>query len=571
MCSRDREARQVRARPCYVCQRVSPGDLLIPLLLVSAIAIARLASALRGIPWAQSRSWWFALATVVGGGLIAFLLAPEMTGVVAFALVAVLLIAPTQLMSAAQDALRRGAERRGVALARIASTLHPSAALRERARLHRLITDLRAGREPAAEIQHFSAQSPEMAELLPALIAHLHGDTQAVLEHLGDPQTRQQLLASGLGLAYLRAIATTTDSGEAIAAAFHAFGSADPNLQQPEQLALVSVFLPALVGDVATTRYHAELLRAYLGPAEPVIACALAIARAGRREAALQTLDEAALRHRGDRIASQHIKAYRRVIEECVDRPPSPSQALAEILNILRRRAPHLAELAALEGRGAERLPLTWSIGGVLIAVHVLVSLTGDPLDPVHLYGWGALATSLFSAAEGWRLVTSTLLHAGLLHLIFNLVGLRFFGRFVEPLFGRARMAVIYIAAGVLAALAVAIIAGHDTPQILVGASGAILGLGGATLAASLRRPTLRKSSRGKAQIRGLVLIFGLQLAFDALAAAVSSTAHIAGFILGFLFGLILTPPAPSMAPPSAQPEPDAARPVDGAEPSASS
>jgi len=526
----------------------------MPLLLVSVIAVARLASALRGIPWAQSRSWWLALATVVGGALVAFLLAPETAGVVAFALVAVLLIAPAQLMSAAQDALRRGAERRGVALARVASTLHPSAALRERARFHRLITDLRAGREPAAEIQHFSEESPEMAALLPALIAHLQGDTQAVLEHLGDPKTQRQLLASGLGLAYLRAIATTTESGEAIAAAFHAFGSADPNLQEPEHLALVSVFLPALVGDVATTRYHAELLRAYLGPAEPVIACALAIARAGDREAALRTLDEAAQRHRGDRIASQHITAYRRVIEECVDRPPSPSQALTEVLEILRRRAPHLAEIAALEGRGADRLPLTWSIGGVLIAVHVLVSVTGDPLDPLHLYEWGALATSLFSAAEGWRLITSTLLHAGLLHLVFNLIGLRFFGRFVEPLFGRARMVVIYVAAGVLAALAVVLISDLGSPKILVGASGAILGLGGATLAASLRRPTIRKSSRGKAQIRGLILIFGLQLVFDALAAAVSSTAHVAGFILGFLFGLLLTPPAPSMAPTSAGP-----------------
>ncbi len=531
---------------------MSPGDLLLPLLLISAIAIARLAGALRGIPWVQARSWWLALATVVVASLVTFLLAAELTGVVAFALVILLLIAPTQMMSAAQDALRRGAERRGIALARVASTLHPSAALRERARLHRLITDLRAGREPKAEIRHFSEQSPEMAALMPALLAHLRGDTQAVLEHLSDPETRPHLLASGLGLAYLRAIATTTDQGDAIAAAFHAVGSASPSLQQPEQLAIISVFLPSLVGDVATTRYHAALLRAYLGPAEPAIAEAMAIARAGDRESALRTLDEAAERHRGDRIAGQHIKAYRRVIEECVDRPPSPSQALAEILNILRRQAPRLAEIAALEGRGADRLPLTWSIGGLLIAVHVVVSLSGDPLDPIHLYGWGALATSLFSAAEGWRLVTSTLLHAGLLHLVFNLVGLRFFGRFVEPLFGRARMAVIYVAAGVLAALAVAIIAGRDTPQILVGASGAILGLGGATLAASLRRPTLRKSSRGKAQIRGLVLIFVLQLGFDALASAVSSTAHIAGFILGFLFGLLLTPPAPSMAPPSA-------------------
>jgi len=530
---------------------VGPGDLLLPLVLVSVIAVARTAHALRSIAWESARSWWAAIAVVLGGGLTtyAFAATRDYTGVVAFALVALLLAAPPMLMAGASDALRRGGERRGIALARLAALLHPSAAIRERARLHRLITALRAGAEPTAEIEHFSAQHPDMAELLPALIDHVRGDVEGVLRRLSDPETRHRLLAGGLGLAYLRAVAVTTDDGEAIAAAFHAFGSADPNLQQPEQLALIAVFLPALTGDVATTRYHAQLLRAYLGPAEPAIALALALARAGSREQGLAALDEAAQRFRNDRIATHHIAAYRRVVEICVDRPPSPSEALSQVLNILRRQAPHLAEVAALEGRGADSLPLTWSIAALLIVVHAIVSLTGDPLDPEHLYSWGALATSYFTTAEAWRLVTSTLLHAGLLHLVFNLVGLRFFGRFVEPLFGRARMAVIYIAAGVLSALAVALLADRTSPQILVGASGAILGLGGATLAASLRRPTLRKSPRGKAQIRGLILIFALQLGFDALAAAVSSTAHIAGCILGFLFGLLLTPEPPSMAP----------------------
>ncbi|MCA9660487.1 MAG: rhomboid family intramembrane serine protease, partial [Myxococcales bacterium] len=250
-------------------------------------------------------------------------------------------------------------------------------------------------------------------------------------------------------------------------------------------------------------------------------------------------------------IASQHVAAYRRIVEACVDRPPSRSPALRDLLLALRREAPRLADLAAIEGRGADSLPLTWSIAAALVIVHIGVVATGDPLDPEHLYNCGALVTSLYSVGEAWRLLTSTLLHAGAVHLIFNLIGLRFFGRFVEPLFGRARMAVIYIFSGFLAALAVAIVAGRavENTQVLVGASGAIMGLGGAILAASLRRPALRKSPRGRSQIRGLVLIFGLQVLFDAMTPAVSSTAHIAGFIIGFIIGYVLTPPGPEMAP----------------------
>ncbi|MCB9569564.1 MAG: rhomboid family intramembrane serine protease [Myxococcales bacterium] len=521
------------------------GDLSLPFLVLAAFAVGRLMLSLRGIPWALSGSWWIASATIIAGAGLTYALAPDLAGLVAFALVALLMVAPGQAISAAQDALRRGAERRAIALIRLAALLHPSASYRERPRFFRLITDLRAGEIPKAELEHFATHDPELGKILPALVDHLQGDIGGVLRRLADPETRPQLLASGLGLAYLRAVGVVSEDGDTIAAAFHEFAATDPSLRQADVIALVAVFLPALAGDVATTRRHAALLHAYLGPAEPATAEALALARSGDRPAALALLDAAAARHRGDRMAAHHVAAYRRVISEaCVDHPPTPSAALDGIIQRLAREAPALAEVAALEGRGAERLPLTWSIIVVLALVHLVVSLTGDPLDPRHLYEWGALGTGLFTTSEAWRLFTSTLLHGGLLHLALNLIALRFFGRFVEPLFGRPAMAVIYVASGVLAALAVARLADPEVMQILVGASGSIMGLGGATLAAALRRPALRRSRRGRAQIRGLVVLFALQMVFDFLAETVSSTAHIAGLLIGFLLGLILAPPA---------------------------
>ncbi len=534
---------------------MGPADLLLPLLLITAISLARIANKLRQAPWAQARSWWVSIALVIALSAATFFLAQDYTGIVAFGLTVLLLALPTRLMTAAFASLNRDNARRAIAIARLGALLHPTAARREQARFIRLLAALRSGVEPKAEIEHFAASDPDMAELLPALVDHINGDVEGVLHRLEDASVRERLLRLGFGLAYIRAVAVIQNDGDAIAAAFHAFARVYPGLHEPEGMALLAVFLPALVGDVATTRRHTELLRAYLGPTDPTIAHALASARAGDRVAGLKALEVDAQKFRNDAISSHRIATYRRVLEVCADRPPSPSQALDELLELLRRQAPKLAESAAIEGRGAGRLPLTWSLIALIAAVHLLVSLTGDTLDPMHLYAWGALATSVFSPAESWRLLSATLLHAGLLHLLFNAFGLRFFGRFVEPLFGRARMAVIYIASGVLSSLAVAIVADPSSPQLLVGASGAILGLGGAILAASLRRPSLRKSRRGKAQIRGLVLIFVIQLGFDALLAAVSSTAHIAGFIVGFVLGLLLTPDAPSAAAPSNTPD----------------
>jgi membrane associated rhomboid family serine protease len=78
-------------------------------------------------------------------------------------------------------------------------------------------------------------------------------------------------------------------------------------------------------------------------------------------------------------------------------------------------------------------------------------------------------------------LLTSTFLHGGWLHVIFNLWTLLIFGDNVEDRMGRARFLVFYLLCGVLAGAAhVAFNAGSAVPTI--GASGAIAGVMGAYL-----------------------------------------------------------------------------------------
>ncbi len=77
--------------------------------------------------------------------------------------------------------------------------------------------------------------------------------------------------------------------------------------------------------------------------------------------------------------------------------------------------------------------------------------------------------------------LTALFVHGGWLHLLGNLLFLQVFGPDVEERMGRARFALFYLAAGVVATYGYAL--GHaGSAQTLVGASGAIAGVLGAYL-----------------------------------------------------------------------------------------
>jgi len=78
-------------------------------------------------------------------------------------------------------------------------------------------------------------------------------------------------------------------------------------------------------------------------------------------------------------------------------------------------------------------------------------------------------------------LVTSQFLHAGWLHLIFNMLFLWVFGNNVEDRLGRVRFLPFYLACGALAGLAQSV-ADPESAVPLIGASGAISGVLGAYL-----------------------------------------------------------------------------------------
>ncbi|MGX5818279.1 rhomboid family intramembrane serine protease [Chitinophaga lutea] len=157
--------------------------------------------------------------------------------------------------------------------------------------------------------------------------------------------------------------------------------------------------------------------------------------------------------------------------------------------------------------------------------------------DPVLLETAGANLKPLTLSGEPWRLVTAGLLHADLLHLFFNVYGLMIGGICLEPLLGRWRFLAVYVACSLAAAMGS--LWWHDiTPS--VGASGAVLGLLGCILALLLRGWT------EPAERRALLMSIGIYLAFTLSGIFYDNNydhgAHVAGLLMGFLIGWLLSP-----------------------------
>ena len=131
---------------------------------------------------------------------------------------------------------------------------------------------------------------------------------------------------------------------------------------------------------------------------------------------------------------------------------------------------------------------------------------------------------------EYWRLISGGFLHAGFLHILFNMYLLWVLGQMLEPTLGSRRFATVYFTAllcGSFGALAVEPLANT------VGASGAVFGLMGAA-AVELRA---RGINPFQTDI-GLLIIFNLVLSF--VLANISIGGHIGGLIGGALAALAI-------------------------------
>ncbi|MGO8732413.1 MAG: rhomboid family intramembrane serine protease [Terriglobia bacterium] len=173
------------------------------------------------------------------------------------------------------------------------------------------------------------------------------------------------------------------------------------------------------------------------------------------------------------------------------------------------------------------------------ISWYMTVSSGSSQLSPESVMGGisgevllrlGAKSPHIF-IGQWWRLVTAIFLHAGLLHIGFNLWCLFDLGPQVESLFSSAKFVVFYLVAGVAGFL----LSFWWSPfGMSVGASGSILGMIGVLIGASFHHGHLGREYRGQLW-RWVIYIFIFGLFF-----AVDNAAHIGGLASGVLLGYLV-------------------------------
>ncbi|KAF3321336.1 inactive rhomboid protein 1-like protein [Carex littledalei] len=135
---------------------------------------------------------------------------------------------------------------------------------------------------------------------------------------------------------------------------------------------------------------------------------------------------------------------------------------------------------------------------------------------------------------QGWRLVTCIWLHAGVIHLLANMLSLVFIGIRLEQQFGFVRISAIYLLSGLGGSVLSCLFIRNN---ISVGASGALFGLLGAMLSELITNWTIYTNKL--AALMTLLFIIAINLALGILP-HVDNFAHIGGFMTGFLLGFVL-------------------------------
>jgi membrane associated rhomboid family serine protease len=144
----------------------------------------------------------------------------------------------------------------------------------------------------------------------------------------------------------------------------------------------------------------------------------------------------------------------------------------------------------------------------------------GTVVDKGALFG-----PAIADQHEYWRLVTSAFLHAGLLHIGFNMYLLYILGTLLEPALGRARFAALYFTSllgGSFGALLV------SPDSLTVGASGAVFGLMGAAV-------VIMRARGFDPMASGIPALIVINLLFTLFFPGVSIGGHVGGLAAGLL------------------------------------
>ena len=235
-------------------------------------------------------------------------------------------------------------------------------------------------------------------------------------------------------------------------------------------------------------------------------------------------------------------------LRKLIDPAAGQKNAQIDCPAILRRQLEEKRQTAAFLERSAKtgnysRPLCTCALLAVIVAAFLAMVVSAkttkalaSPSNELVLR-WGALYGPLVRAGQWWRIATCSLVHIGVVHLLFNGIALLIFGPQLEMYEGRWRLALLFVfsvVCGSLARLA------WNPMVISAGASGGLFGLIGALLAVVVRYRRDLPKTLSKAYVKWLVTILLYNAAF-LFHPGIDGVAHVGGFIGGLAMGLILS------------------------------
>jgi rhomboid protease GluP len=177
----------------------------------------------------------------------------------------------------------------------------------------------------------------------------------------------------------------------------------------------------------------------------------------------------------------------------------------------------------------ADRPLATYSLVAVNALVWLLAMLVALITGGDYITWFGIKEPFLITAGQYWRLITPMFLHADIMHLAANSFSLFIFGQVVERLFGSRKFLVIYLISGILGN----IVSFAFVPARSLGASGAVLGIGGALL--YLWRMNRRVLYGRRRQYLTLVFMVIFNLLYGFGRPGIDNFAHLGGAAAGYL------------------------------------
>ena len=194
--------------------------------------------------------------------------------------------------------------------------------------------------------------------------------------------------------------------------------------------------------------------------------------------------------------------------------------------------------LALLDLKG--KMPATALLLIATIIVFMVAVLMGmDLMHPTadQLFKVGGLNRQALVDGQYWRLLSSVMIHGGLVHLVMNLFWLTLVGFILEPVMKGWRFLITFALCGLAASMANSVF--YDV-AISVGASGAIFGLFAVALVLLLGKIYVDEDRLYYGFIISGFLGVSAMTWLLGLTNNIGHVAHITGFLVGLLLGLIL-------------------------------